>query len=136
MRRSQHRRPGLLIMLLRGLTLRCPNCGAWGVFKSYGVLRDHCPRCGVRLDRGEGGAGMVLNLFVSEMLFAAAFVLTLILTWPNVPWNFLQWGSVAGMVIAPFLFYPFSRTLWLAIDLNFRPAEPDDFRRPSADPRP
>jgi len=31
------------------------------------------------------------------------------------------------MVIAPFLFYPFSKTLFLAFDLIFRPPSPEDF---------
>jgi hypothetical protein len=31
------------------------------------------------------------------------------------------------MVIAPFLFYPYSKTLFLAFDLSFRPPAPQDF---------
>jgi hypothetical protein len=29
-------------------------------------------------------------------------------------------------IVLPFLFFPFSRTLWLAWDLSFRPLEPGD----------
>jgi hypothetical protein len=32
------------------------------------------------------------------------------------------------MVIAPFLLYPFSKTLFLAFDLIFRPPSAEDFR--------
>jgi hypothetical protein len=45
----------------------------------------------------------------------------LIVTWPNPPWDAIQWVGVivlsAGAVIA----YPFAKTLFLAIDLIFRP---------------
>jgi hypothetical protein len=30
------------------------------------------------------------------------------------------------MVLLPILFFPFSRLLWLAVDLAFRPTEPGD----------
>jgi hypothetical protein len=33
---------------------------------------------------------------------------------------------MALMLVVPFLFFPFSKTLFLAFDLLFRPAGPDD----------
>jgi hypothetical protein len=55
------------------------------------------------------------------MLFALLFLTVLIVTWPNPPWDAIQWVGVivlsAGAVIA----YPFAKTLFLAIDLIFRP---------------
>jgi hypothetical protein len=39
----------------------------------------------------------------------------------------LLYGGVALMVILPVLFYPLSKTLFLAFDLIFRPPIPDDF---------
>jgi hypothetical protein len=88
-------------------------------------MRDHCPRCGLALERGERedywlGAQM-FNLVVSELLFAGALVVLVVATWPNVPWGFLQYGGVALMAIAPFALYPLSKTIWLAWDLAFRP---------------
>ena len=46
-------------------------------------------------------------------------------------------GGLLGAVLAPLFFYPFSKTLWVAIELTLRPideAEPSDVRidRPSA----
>jgi hypothetical protein len=32
------------------------------------------------------------------------------------------------MVIAPLLFYPWSKTIWLAFDLMFRPAAAEELR--------
>jgi hypothetical protein len=35
-------------------------------------------------------------------------------------------APAAAMVIAPLLLYPFSRFIWLAFDLMFRPVVPND----------
>jgi hypothetical protein len=60
-------------------------------------------------------------LIVVELLFAIGFVIVLLVTWPNPPWEAIQWIGIivlsAGAVIA----YPFAKTLFLAIDLIFRP---------------
>jgi hypothetical protein len=39
----------------------------------------------------------------------------------------LLYGGIALMIILPVLFYPFSKTLFLAFDLVFRPPMPEDF---------
>lgn len=44
-----------------------------------------------------------------------------VLTWPSPPWRLLQYGGIALMVLAPIIFSPFSKTLFLAFDLLFRP---------------
>lgn len=58
----------------------------------------------------------------------AGFLGILFATWPHPPWNLLLYGGAALMLIAPFLFYPFSKTLFLAFDLIFRPPSPEDFK--------
>jgi hypothetical protein len=35
----------------------------------------------------------------------------------------LQYGTIALMVVAPFVLFPFTKTLFLAFDLVFRPAD-------------
>src|SRR5690606_4809067 len=37
----------------RALKLRCPQCGGRGLLKTWLRLREHCPTCGLKLDRGE-----------------------------------------------------------------------------------
>jgi hypothetical protein len=54
-------------------------------------------------------------------------LLALLATWPDPPWTPILFGGGALMVLMPIAFYPLSKTLWLAIDLVFRPAQPDDF---------
>jgi hypothetical protein len=47
-------------------------------------------------------------------------------TWPSPPWQLLQYGGIILMILAPVLFFPFSKTLFLAFDLLFRPATRDE----------
>ena len=111
-------------MIWRALTLRCPHCGAHGVLATWFRLKQRCPRCKLDLHREETdyflGAYMIM-LIAMEMLFAFGFLVVLLVTWPNPPWAAIQWiGGVvlfAGVLVA----YPFAKTLWLAIDLIFRP---------------
>lgn len=119
----------IALLLGRALRLRCPNCGAKGVFASWGHLRKRCPECGLWLERGEGdyylGAYMV-SLMAIESLFAIGFLAILVLTWPNPPWDLIQWGGALVLTAGVFICYPFSKTTWLAIDLMFRPPTLDD----------
>jgi hypothetical protein len=64
----------------------------------------------------------MFNLVASELIFALVFLAVLIWTWPTPPWRLLQYGGIGLMVLAPLLFFPFSKTLFLAFDLLFRPA--------------
>jgi hypothetical protein len=64
----------------------------------------------------------MFNLVASELIFALVFLAVLIWTWPTPPWTLLQYGGIGLMVLAPLLFFPFSKTLFLAFDLLFRPA--------------
>jgi hypothetical protein len=77
--------------------------------------------------------GRALRLRCPELVFAAVFVGVILLTWPTPPWKILQYGGIALMVIAPFAFFPFSKTLFLAFDLLFRPAARDELADPARD---
>ncbi len=35
-------------------------------------------------------------------------------------------GGVVGAVVAPFFFYPWSKTLWVAVELIIRPLHPSE----------
>jgi hypothetical protein len=96
-------------------------------------MRERCPSCGLRLDRGEAdfwiGAWMV-NLVGVETVFVVLVGIVVVLLWPDVPWDAVTWIGVAGMVLLPLLLFPVSRTLWLAIDMLFQPHRPGDFDPP------
>lgn len=125
--------PGLRIiarMTWRGMILRCPNCGGKHVLKNWFHLRELCPTCGIALERGEESdyyiGGMLLNITLCFVIFAVGFWGVLIFTYPHVPWDFLQYGLVAAMVLLPIILYPVSRIVWLAIDLAVRPKSERD----------
>jgi len=63
----------------------------------------------------------MFNIVAAELLFGVVLVGVLWLTWPAPPWDLLQYGGAALMILAPFVFFPFSKTLFLAFDLVFRP---------------
>jgi uncharacterized protein (DUF983 family) len=93
-------------------------------------LRPACPNCGLRLDRGESDywlGAMLFNLIAAEGVFAIGLVTVLVLTWPHPPWDALQWGSIVAMIGAPLILFPFTKLLWLAFDLVFRPPTAKDF---------
>ena len=118
----------------RALRLRCPACGGGPVFVTWLRMCPSCPSCGLRYDREpEGGywvGATTINLFATEAVFALAFVGALILTWPSPPWDLIVWGDVGLMIAFPIFFFPFSKTLFIAVDLTFRPREPGDFEQP------
>lgn len=120
-------------LFARALTLRCPNCGGRGILASWFTLAPACPRCRLRPERGESDyflGGMVFNIALAEGVFVIGLIVTLVVTWPRVPWSLLQYGAPAAMVLAPIVLYPFSRLVWLAFDLMLRPAVPNDFAPP------
>lgn len=117
-------------LLARGATRRCPNCGGGGLFRRWLLMRDTCPRCHLRLDRGEADyfiGSFTINLVAAELVVFFLGLGAIIMTWPDVPWEALKWGLMAAILPVPALFYPFAKTLWLAVDLNFRPPTPGDF---------
>lgn len=92
-------------------------------------MRERCPRCGLRLERGEQGyvvGAYMFNIMAAELVFAAIFLAIAWATWPTPPWTALQYGGAVFMVLAPLICYPFSKTLFLAFDLYFRPVRPED----------
>jgi uncharacterized protein (DUF983 family) len=119
-------------MFGRALRRRCPRCGGRDIFKNYFNMKKHCPRCGLALDRGESEdywlGAYAINLVVGETAAVVGTMIYIFATWPGTP--FAVWVGIALAVFMPVVFYLFSRTLWLAWDLSFRPTEPgDDLRK-------
>lgn len=117
-------------LLGRALLLRCPNCGGGGLFGGFFQMKPRCPTCGMLLERGESDyflGGYTLNLIAVEVLLAFGFLVAVIVTWPNPPWDGLMWGGVILSVLGAVFCYPFAKTTWLAVDLVFRPPHREDF---------
>lgn len=91
-------------------------------------MREYYPVCGIPLERGESGyqVGYMFNIIASELIFALVFLAVLLATWPSPSWELLEYGGMALMLLAPFIFFPCSKALFLAFDLLFRPATRDE----------
>ncbi len=121
-------------MLGRGLLKRCPLCGTGGLFTRWFRMKERCPGCGYLFEREEGfflGA-YVINLAIAQGLVILLAVVPLIVRLASDPdasvWPFVV-GGVAGAVVGPVVFYPWSKTIWTAFDLILRPVgarEPGD----------
>ena len=111
--------PSKALILLRGLTLRCPRCGQGGLFHRWTEMVDACPQCGLHFEQEEGywTGALVINTMVALTLFAVLIGLIVAITWPDIPvYTTMAVGVVAGIVF-PYLFYPISKTSWVALDL-------------------
>ena len=87
---------------------------------------DACPGCGLRFERENDfflGA-YVINLAVTEgLLLMGLFVFILVAVGGDTDVPLVPVLLVAGLLAVggPLLFFPFSRTIWAAIDLAMRP---------------
>ncbi len=70
-------------------------------------------------------SAIIVNTAVTEVLFGILFVGGIFVTAPDVQWlPLLVIGVVANLVV-PVLFFPFSKTVWVALDLYFNPPDRD-----------
>ena len=107
----------LRTLLSRAARRVCPYCGQANIFKHWFTIETYCPECGVRFDREDGyflGA-MAVNLIVAEMVGMSAVIILLLQRDMSLLWQEAIAISVA--ITMPLLFYPFSRTFWMAVDL-------------------
>lgn len=125
--------PGVGRMLARALVRHCPRCGSGRLFSRWFRMVERCPRCRFRFARrAEEGAFLgayVLNLAVTEGALAAVlfgFIAVRATADTGGPlWPVFALGGLVAAVL-PVAFYPFSRTLWVAIDLAARPVRDDE----------
>jgi uncharacterized protein (DUF983 family) len=91
-------------------------------------MRPTCPVCHLDFEQGEQGyivGTYMMNIVGAELIFLAGFLGVLTLTWPSPPWQWLQWGGMALVVVVPVFTYPFSKTIFLAMHLTAQPAPVD-----------
>jgi uncharacterized protein (DUF983 family) len=113
-------------IVLWGLARRCPRCGAghlfpgprfWGWF----TLAPDCPRCHLHFEREEGywAGALAINIGITFGLFAIVFIALVAATIPEIPVVPLLAVLVPIVVITPIVAYPFSKTIWMALDHAF-----------------
>src|SRR3954451_6935087 len=116
-------------MLWRGATRRCAYCGHGHLFRRWFSVVDRCPNCGFRFERVEGHwiGAIGMNTIVAFGLMLVSIVVGILVTYPDVPFLPLAGTAVAIALFVPVVFYPFSRTLWTAVDLWMTPPTEADF---------
>jgi uncharacterized protein (DUF983 family) len=115
-------------MVARGLIRHCPRCGGGNLFRRYFTMKERCPNCGYKFERQDGfvlGA-MTVNIAVAMFLFAVIAVVGVALTAPDIAVAKLTVVAAVVTGLTPVVFYPFSKTVWAAIDLAMRPLDPHE----------
>jgi hypothetical protein len=91
-----------------------------------------CPRCDLHFERSPGTwtGALGINTIVSFGLLLLVLVGVFVTTYPDIPEGALVAAVVAEVAVVPIGFYPYSKTIWLAIDLGLTPLEPGEARIP------
>jgi uncharacterized protein (DUF983 family) len=115
-------------MIGRALRRRCPWCGGREIFQGWFRMAATCPQCGLRFERESGywvGA-VTFNTAFGIAVFLVSLGLSLLLTWPEVPWSWMAPLTGGVAVAAVVLAYPYVKLLWVAYDLRVHPLEPGE----------
>ena len=100
-------------ILLRGLRVRCPNCGGRPIFRNWFHLHHRCPQCALELARGDGfflGA-MVWNYGLIVFGCLPILVGLFFVGWIN--GTVLAVLSLSADLLLPVVLYPWAWSLWL-----------------------
>jgi uncharacterized protein (DUF983 family) len=123
-------RPAPRTLLRRGLLKQCPRCGGGGIYETWFRMRERCPRCGYLFEREPGFfvGSYFINFAIAEGFL---FVLVMGFVWyksANPDAGVLVPASIGFVigVLGPVVFYPFSRTIWSALDLLMTPLEVEE----------
>lgn len=112
---------GRFTTLVRGLTKRCGRCGRGHLFRRWFTMVDDCPGCDLHFEREQGyfAGALAINIIAATMVFFAGFIGGLLLMWPDVNVAVLTVSLIALNTLFPIFFYPFSKTIWVAVDRAF-----------------
>ena len=114
-------RKRLLILLGRGLHLRCPVCGQGKLYRGWFKMYEQCPVCHFTYEREAGyfTGAMAVNLIVSELIITAITIpLAVNQDIPLVP--LILWGLTMP-ILFPLLFYRHTKSLWMGLDHLLHP---------------
>lgn len=116
---------GVVRILTRGLTRRCPVCGERDVFDDWFNQKPCCGECGFVFERQEGQfiGAIGVNTVVSFVAIIVTMTLGFVLTAPDFSLPWILGTTMAVSVLVPLLFFPVSKTLWAAIDMIMIPLE-------------
>lgn len=67
-----------------------------------------------------------MNTIMSLGILMVSLVVTIAVTFPDIPVGRLIAINAAVAILAPIVFYPLSRMLWTGIDIAMRPLGPEE----------
>lgn len=107
----------------RGLTHRCPNCGARALFKPGKLfeLNPACPSCGCRFDTDEGAFLGAFALNYGVTAFGVVVPLIAVSWFAGLGFPVIAGLALAASVVVPIALYRPSRSWWLMVDALFEP---------------
>ena len=114
-------------MLFRAVRRRCPRCGgrpSW--FTGWFRRVDRCRTCGYRYERQDGfmvGA-ITINTILTFGAILVVLVVGMIVTYPEIAVVPIVAGCLVVAVLVPIVVFPFTYTIWGAIDLAMHPLQP------------
>ena len=103
------------------MTRRCARCGSGHLFHGYFHMVPDCPRCGLHFEREQGyfTGALAINIMATGGLFAIVFVALVAATIPTIPVLPLLAVLIPIALFGPIIYYPFSKTVWVAVDRAF-----------------
>lgn len=110
-------------LVRRALRRRCPYCGAKGFLDGWFRLAERCPNCGLRTDRvvGHWVGAVGMNTILTFGVLFLVLVVGLFATYPDIAIGPVLGASVGAAILVPVVAWPFSQTLWTAVDIMMRP---------------
>ena len=107
-------------LLKRGLLLQCPYCGNGGIIKYPFWIKDCCPTCGYHFapEAGYFVGGYAINLVGVEIISVAIIVIILLRS--NLSLYQQEALGIGAAILLPIIFFPWSRTMWMALDLSIQ----------------
>ncbi|HLY30310.1 MAG TPA: DUF983 domain-containing protein [Ktedonobacterales bacterium] len=111
-----------LLLLWRGVRLRCPRCGQGKLYRRLWTLTMYteCPVCHWVYEREEGywTGAMAIDLVAAELLVAV-----LIITFNVQGYQLLPQFAIGIplAIVLPIIFYPHAKSLWMTLDFLLHP---------------
>jgi uncharacterized protein (DUF983 family) len=105
----------------RAARLRCPRCGRAPLFRRWFVMNRVCAVCDLRFERAQGywvGA-IYVNYAVTTVIAIVGYLVLWRLADLSTAWQLGVW--LPFVVAFPLWFFPYSRSLWLAVEYAINP---------------
>jgi uncharacterized protein (DUF983 family) len=117
-------------MVARGIVRHCPRCGSGHLFSSWFRMKPRCPGCGMKFEREEGFwlGGYVINIALGEASILVLLAVLIGMEANQAPINAVLFVGIGAFlaVTGPLIAFPYSRTIWSAIDQIMRPLAPEE----------